>query len=380
MSQASCLDFSRLSCAVLLLFLGLFATNKAEAAGARCEAVFHEAPTGASSATFREVIQVMERGAYDPAKLPVIPLRMFKWVGSKFSFFVANRSKEILRETRDFREVPMEKPIHPMGVGLVGRLKMMNSRWSGLFRGGEFPLVARASISQGNPFKYDQSGQMQVRSTAMAVKVFDVKNEAGESKTANAVFQNDLNGQLGRDGRPLNYLDSEQTNQPGLSFSKIRHAYEVHTLLGVAFGSLMNRHDHTSKVPFINPQIRPVHSWAEMGEVSPKDVRPPVWVKISPRRARSQVEESDFRLEISRTLEKDGELIFDLYAADQQDSRGRIQWELVGEMSFDRAILSEGVDKNLLFPHDGFNSRFTEEKFAIPPTRKQYDSVPDDVQ
>jgi hypothetical protein len=89
---------------------------------------------------------------------------------------------------------------------------------------------------------------------------------------------------------------------------------------------------------------------------------------------------SDFRLEITKSLERDGKIQFELFAADVQDSHGRIQWEAVGMLDFDRAILSEGVDQNLLFPHDSLNSSFTNEKFRIPKPSKQYDSVPDDVQ
>jgi len=35
-------------------------------------------------------------------------------------------------------------------------------------------------------------------------------------------------------------------------------------------------------------------------------------------------------------------------------------------MTFTESILSEGVDQNLLFPHDALNSAFTKKKFTIP--------------
>ena len=195
---------------------------------------------------------------------------MFKWIGNRLTFIVARRSREILKDKRDYRAVGMNKPIHPMGVGLTGTLSMQKSRWSGLFRGGTFPIIARASISQGNPFKFKSNGESQVRSTAMAIKVFSSLDPNAKVQTANAVFQNNLNGLLGRDGQPLNFLESPQTNQPGLHFSKIKHAYEIETLLGVAYGSIVSPRDHMSRIPFINPQIRPVHSWAEMGKPIPE--------------------------------------------------------------------------------------------------------------
>ncbi len=90
----------------------------------------------------------------------------------------------------------MEKPIHSMGVGLVGNLKMFPSQWSGIFKGGEFPVLARASISQGNPLKVKTDGSAQKRSAAMAIKVFTTVNPDEKVNTANAVFQNNLNGLL----------------------------------------------------------------------------------------------------------------------------------------------------------------------------------------
>lgn len=334
----------------------------------------------ASHSSFDKVVSVMEQGQYPADQLPIIPLRMFKWIGKRLSFFVAQRSHEILVDRRDYRIQGIEKPIHPMGVGLIGRIRMMPSRWSGLFSGGEFPVVARASISQGNPLKYLPDGRMQVRSTAMAVKVFASQDKGADVPTANAVFQNNLNGLLGSDNKPLNFLESAQSNQPGLKFSKIRKLYEVQTLLGVALGAIQNPKDHTSRVPFINPQIRPVHSWAEMGVQRIEEVRTPVWVEIRPKVQGVVLDRNDFRIEIVDTLKRDRVLEYEIFAADAQDSRGKIQWEHVGIIYFDRSILSKGVDQNLLFPHDSLNSSWTGKKFEIPEPHKQYDSVPDDIQ
>jgi hypothetical protein len=331
-------------------------------------------------ASFKEIVAVMEKNPYNLDQLPVIPLQMFKWIGKKLTYFVAQRSREILVDKRDYREVGMEKPIHPMGVGLTGQLVMTKSRWSGIFRGGQFLIAARASISQGVPFKYDSNGKMQVRSTAMAIKIFNTTDDGQSVKTANAVFQNNLNGLLGRDGKPLNFLESAQTNQPGIDFSKVKMGYQIETLLGVAYGSIANRKDHMSKVPFINPQIRPVHSWSELGENDPRNVKTPTWVKIVPKTTGPIVDENDFRIEIAKTLSRDGVIEYELFAADQQDSKGGIQWEKVGNITFTRSILSEGVDKYLLFPHDTLNSNYTGQKFEIPAPSKQMDTVPDDIQ
>ncbi len=320
-----------------------------------------------SIASFDEVVQVMKQEPYQASNLPLIPIQIFKWVGYRYSFFVGQRSREILQDKRDYRIVSVEKPIHPMGVGLTGKMFMTGSRFSGVFRGGVFPVVARASISQGNPLKLKTDGKMQVRSTAMGIKVF---NAEGQGPTANAVFQNDLNGLLGDDGQPLNYLQSSQTNQPGLSFKKMKEAYEFGTLIGVALGTVLTLKEYTRKLPFINPQIRPAHSWAQMGENDIRDVKVPVWVKITPVLQNAPLLEDDFRLEITKTMAADKRIDYEIHAADQLDPNGQIEWQKVGVVIFYQAILAKGVDQNLLFPHDSLNSSVTDKSFKVPEVSK----------
>lgn len=312
--------------------------------------------------------------------LPLIPLQMWKMVAGRLTFFVGHRSREILEDRRDFRNEGQNKPIHPMGVGLVGFMKTYETPWTGAFANKIYPVLARASLSQGNPYKLDEHGRMQSRSTAMAIKVFNTWDLDQRVLTGNAVFQNDLNGLLGQDGQPLNFLESTQTNQPNIDFTKIRYSYEVLTLLGVAFGSLSTPKDKMAKFPFINPQLRPPHSLGELGVENLNQVNTPTWIKIVPRLTSSPVEESDFRLEIFKTLKRDRVLNFDLYASDYQDDLGRIQWVAIGELTFHQAILSEGVDRHLLFPHDPLNSALTNKIHTIPDPQSQYRDVYQDIQ
>lgn len=377
---SGCLKIRQLSALPVVLALMAAATTPAQAAPA-CGRIW-TAPLGvvAESSSYNEVLAIMEKDPYTPETLPIIPLKMWKWFGRHLSFFVGKRSKEILHDRRDYRERGMEKPIHPMGVGLEGVLRMHPSGWSGIFAGGEFPVLARASLSQGNPLKTRADGAFQKRSTALALKVFGTHDKDARVKTANAVFQNDLNGLLGRDGKPLNYLESDQTNQPNLDFTQMRESYEFLTLIGVAFGSFSTPRDMTSKFPYVNPQIRPVHSLAEMGVGRAEDVRTPTWIRIHPRLKEGPVAREDFRHEIVETLQRDQTIEYDIFVSDYRDSRGQIQWVPVGELVFNRAILSKGVDQNLLFPHDSLNSSVTGREFQLPGPSKQYDSVPDDIQ
>lgn len=334
--------------------------------------------------SFREVIEVIRRTPYDRENLPTIPIQIWSKLGNRLSFFVGRRSKEILNEEpiqyRDYRKQGENKPIHPMGIGLTGKIIFYPSKWSGVFEGAEFPVIARASLSQGNPLKHTPDGKVQRRSTALALKIFPSQNLQAPVKTLNAVFQNDLNGLTRADGRALNYLESAQTNQPALNISKISESYEWLTLIGVALGSIQTPKDRMSRFPFMNPQIRPVHSLAEHNVERAEDVRTPVWVQIRPRRIENPLEQSDFRLEILAHMERDGRIIYDLFAGSERDSLGQVQWQQVGELQFNRTILTREVDQNLLFPHDRLNSDFTGQEFKVPDPAKQFDSVPDDIQ
>ncbi len=267
-----------------------------------------------------------------------------------------------------------------MGVGLVGRIKIFPTPWSGVFRGVDFPVIARASIIQGQPLKIDASGAVQKRSTAMAIKIFPSLDPKVPVKTLNAVFQNDLNGLKQADGRALDFLASPQTNHPSLDFSKISESYEWLTLIGVALGSIKTPRDRMARVPFINPQIRPVHSLAEWNEGDARAVKLPTWIQIRPRRSGNPVDRADFRAEIVDTLKQDGVIVYDLFAGSERDSLGRVQWRAIGELVFNEALATRAVDQNLLFPHDRLNSDFTGVDLTIPDPSRQFDTVPEDVQ
>ena len=211
-------------CLLSIGFLFSFSTSSSQASTASSCASYYN-PVNTTLSSFNEVLVIMESNPYPKDRPPLIPITIWKWVGKKFSFFVGQRSREILKDTRDYRLTPMEKPIHSMGVGLVGNLKMFPSQWSGIFAGGNFPVLARASISQGNPLKVKADGTPQKRSTAMAIKIFNTANPDEKVNTANAVFQNNLNGLLNPDGLALNFLESAQTNNPNVDFSKVNYSF-----------------------------------------------------------------------------------------------------------------------------------------------------------
>ncbi len=314
--------------------------------------------------SYADVLSVIKRWPYRIEQLPTIPLTMFQTMGEEaFRFLVGKRSEEILKDGADFREKSLVKPIHSMGIGATGFAEFYESNYSGLFKGGRFPLIARLSISQGNPYKHKIDGrgnffyplEPQPRSVAIAVKIFPTTDKNAKVVTANAVFQNDLNGEM-----LDNYLDGVLTNHPRVDFTKIREPYEILTLLGVAQGALRNPLDAIKKFPNINPQIRPVHQWSEALEKSPNAVRTPTWIKLRLARETNIRPENDFRLEIYETL-KVNPIVYEMLAADDPAPQKKIVWKKVGRLVFQEGYLTKASDQNILFFHSSLRSAFTGE-------------------
>ena len=319
--------------------------------------------------SYNEVLGIMKMDPYDINHLPIQPITLFKNIGQGLipSFNVAKRSHEILDEKKDYRTVGEPKPIHPMGVGLEGVLNMKPTRWSGAFAGGTFRVLARASISQGNPFMHDpKTGKPQTRTSALALKIFPSGSLDAPQKTAHVVLNNDLNGLLDPKGQPMNWTAVSMTNQPTFQVTKIRKLYEVLTLMGVAYGSLTSHLDRIQKAPYINPLLRPVHGLSEMGVKDPAQVHTPIWIMFSPSPSLETVPADDFRLEIVKTLERNQGLEYDVYVCDTLDQNGERIWERVGNLHLQNPLLTRGVDQNLLFPHDSLKSSMTGQALQMP--------------
>ena len=322
--------------------------------------------------SFNQVLDVMLEDPYDYNNLPNIKLRMWTWEEDDLlpTFQVGKRSVGVLNEGVDWSDVYQEKPIHSMGVGLVGRMEMVPTRFSGIFRGGVFPVLARASISQDNEFKTQvlPNGEVvpQQRSVAFATKVFGSNDLDEEVVTANAMFQNDLNGEV----LPMGYLSGVQTNQPVLDVGKLiknvirtRRLYEILTLIGVVQGSLSTPEDMAKQGRPINPQIRPLHQLAEVNETHPGSVRTPMWIKIQNKRTGIEyyIDEDDFRKEIVEHIKKFGDVTYEIYVADSRDANDQVEWEYSGQMVYDDYILSKGVDGKVRFHHPSLRSVMTGE-------------------
>lgn len=317
--------------------------------------------------SYNQVYEKMIQEPYGYMNLPVIPLQMVKFFGEKiFDFFVGTRSEEILKEGADFRQQSQKKPIHLMGIGVTGYIEFDSTKYTGLMRGGRFPIIGRLSLSQGNPFKHRidddgkkiQSLEKQPCSVAFAIKAFKTDDLNEKVVTANAVFQNDLNGEfLG------NYLDGVLTNQPGIDFSKVDENYEWLTLLGVVKGTISNPSDRTDKFPFVNPQIRPIHQWTEAGESDYSLVKTPTWLKLQLNEEVQIVERDDFCKELYDTLEVNN-IVYDIYEGNDPAKDQPIKWNKVGRMVFEKGYMTKAIDQNLLFFHSSLRSSKTGELIA----------------
>ncbi len=329
--------------------------------------------------SYNEVLDAMKENPYDLENLEHIPVRMWSFVRNRIlgsfipGFIVGQRSIEIMQVTDDYSVLPEAKPIHPMGIGMEGVIRTQPTKYSGIFRGGEFLVLSRFSISQDNVGLYwrDIFGRYhrQQRSVALAIKVFDTMDKDKKVVTGNSVFQNDLNGEV-----IDHYVDGVMTNQPQLSFSAMfkniglsGRTYEFFTLIGVAMGSFSNPQDQRSASDDdqdsnpINPQIRPIHQLTELGEEHPSQVKTPKWIKIQHRSTGEVIHEGDFRLELSLYIDANGSLIYDIFLGDELDEEGEIIWDYAGEMEYTDWILSEGVDKKYRSLHSALRSRFTGE-------------------
>lgn len=306
--------------------------------------------------SFNQVAQYLNYNRYDTNQLPVYDIELFKFFSDAlFQNLVAKRSKEILTNGADFRIKGMRKPIHPMGIGFTGKIEFVKNPYSGIFKSKSLPVIGRLSISQGNPFKHslEDSSLKQKRSTSLALKIFNTQDLNEKVVTANAVFQNDLNGEILN-----NYLDGVMTNQPVLDFKKIKQSYEWFTLLGVVHGSLNSPSDQSNLGLGINPQYRPLHQLSEVGEINPSMIKTPTWLKFQLAKEIKIVKKDDFREEISETLIENGQIIYDIFSG-ELDQNNREQWVKIGKLIINNTYLSKGVDENIIFHHSSLRSEMT---------------------
>ena len=320
--------------------------------------------------SYNDVLAAITANPYDYRDLPIIPIVNFDFSSLKYP--VGVRSRDILTERHVILPEYRRKPIHPMGIPVEGKMVFYGGfPWTGVFRGGEFPVIARLSLSQGNPLRTevlrDGTTVPQVRSSTMGILLFDPNKDADQvSPIVSLVLQNDLNGIVNPDtGEANNFLDQTVLNKPlfdpGKLVSDEARLYHYGTLGGVFFGALQSPwesskgsqpQDVESPLLGVDPLLRPPHGFANFGETNPREIQTPVWLSVRPRAANPEiVYRNDFRQEIYETLQQ-GSYIYDIYASDTVNSKGEKIWEHVGHFEILRAHLpSQGADEGIIIPH-----------------------------
>ena len=331
-------------------------------------------------ASYNEVRAALQSDPYDYANLPTIPIVNFSLDAWRAGADVFTRSIQILIERHVLLEVPRPKPIHPMGLGIAGTLEFYPGQtdYSGVFRGGSFPVLGRFSISQGNPgrteLRREHLGVVgpiqeipQVRSTTMGLLVFDPKLEAHQiSPIVSLVLQDDLNGKLASDGESPFVLEQTILNKPEFDPSKLTdrelaRLYHFGTLAGVFVGARSSFLERVGEDPNgveetrfgVNALLRPPHGFANFGETDPDQIKSPVWMKFVPRGLNLHRRLDDFRKEVFETIRDGGPVIYDVFAGHEfVRATGEIRYQHVGEFRMEEAFApSKGADQRVIIPH-----------------------------
>lgn len=327
--------------------------------------------------SYEDVLTAMIANPYDYSNLPTIPIINFNFQTGEYE--VGNRSRDILRERHVILNEYRRKPIHPMGIPVSGSMTFFKSnKYSGVFRGGTFPILSRFSISQGNPSRFEPRSQMQislnrtpspqVRSVTMGILLFDPNVASDQvSPIVSLVLQNDLNGKVNENtGQADYFLDETVLNKPEFDprglLPPTGRIYQYGTLGGVFFGALQTPFELTeadaqgieATTLGVDPLLRPPHGFANFGENDPSKIRPPVWMKFVPRASNPPlIKMDDFRQEIYESLIQNGPRTYDIYVSDTFNSLTKDKiWEHAGFFTVDNAYLpSAGSDMGMIVPH-----------------------------
>ncbi|NQY99341.1 MAG: hypothetical protein HRT45_01570 [Bdellovibrionales bacterium] len=335
--------------------------------------------------SYDDVLRALIAEPYDYNNLPIHKIVNFDF--STYEFHVGNRSRDILHERHVILPFNRPKPIHAMGLPVRGRMVFFGNssqNYSGVFRGGTFSTLGRFSISQDNPFRFEQRtarqirrnqpASPQVRSVTMGLVLFDpdVPNHEA-SPLVSLVLQNDLNGKLNAETGMADYfLEENVLNKPvfspGLLLPPTGRIYHWGTLAGVFFGAVQSDFEDVegadgqgveSATLGVDPLLRPPHGLANFGETDPADVNTPVWLDFRPSPDNPPiVKRDDFRHEVYESLQQ-GAYVYEIWAANTISMpSGEKNWEHVGNYIVDEAYLpSLGSDQGTIIPHADVTNR-----------------------
>lgn len=278
--------------------------------------------------TFREVRDQVFSDPYETLPFYTITLGSF-YSGIHNALLVACR-RALINE-HDIVE-HFQRLVHPVGVALTGKWHMTeDSPYSGLFKKGtETLLVARCSVLLYKTLR----GQF--RGFAFAGKLFPTLDPDQRVKTVDFFTIDVLAGT-----KAPHFTGVELSNHPplGLNVDVLRLFWVV----AATFAAFIRAN--------WNPVMRPLYRLGEYGLEDVAKARTPRWMMLKGWGGSGQSDAPDFRDELRVENYKNGKLIFDVFAADNQLPTGGRDYKRLGKITLEESVTSDSCDHRLKFRH-----------------------------
>jgi hypothetical protein len=296
-------------------------------------------------------------GAQGEAPLPVYDVTLASVLSGLLPFgrshHFARASERAVDSGADLRWGPDKRGyhrlLHPNGVCLTGRWRITeDTPYTGYFtKGSEALVIARYSTC------CTEQRRGHTRSLAMVGKLYPTTNpdHAEPLRTANFITQEDIGG---ADSRSIN--DAVLLNAPDVTATRRGGAVGVLLTTGLVF----QRADD-------QPTQRQLYPIAELGKPAGTPTRAPAFMRLLVRRDQPVVpgDDIDVRDEVMAQIYDRGDpapkrtLTFTIELTDEGETTGpqsRVRrtfrnWRLVGQMTFDHAVISWNGDSVIHFNH-----------------------------
>lgn len=313
-------------------------------------------------------------GAPGAAPLPVYPvtLRSLSQGLAPTGNLLRAASERTLDSRADLRWGPERKGfrrlLHPNGICLVGRWEITQpTPYTGYFAGGSTALaIGRYSTC------CTETKRGHRRSLALVGKLFPTI-DAGHPmplETANFITQEDIGG-----ARTAYVNDAELRNAPDTTATMRGGALPVLLTTGLVF----NRVDR-------QPSIRQLYPVAELGKPADLPTQAPEFLRlpVDERQPRIPGDGLDFRDEIMAQIFDPGDpipkrtLTFAIEVSDEGETHGPAlkqrrtirNWQRIGRLVFDNAVVSYNGDFVLHFAHPRWRTNRNDPSTTVRTARR----------
>jgi len=222
------------------------------------------------------------------------------------------------------------KLAHPNGICLKGLWTITQANpYGGFFRkGSEALFLARASVAMS------ETEKGHYRAFGFAGKLFPTLDGEEIVKTANFFTVDDLGGTKAEHFTDVTLLNAPPITPNWTMFGSILYIMKL-------AGAFKAADSHAT--------IRQVYEISELGEDDPTAVRTPKWMAIRAQEGQT-VDKADFRDELN-LINREGNLIFDIMVASEEDAEGNKNWQTIGMIKIDETVASKSGDQKLHFHH-----------------------------